>query len=147
MFKHLMLAVVVLVTSISAVWAQDAQPFCMRVSSKVDFGDRWKGWSPLAHWAYIDGFVDGQSGTFLKMSQGLPSAKYEELSKATFVFYNTDVLEKVLTDLYQDPANTFIVFSSMIYIARDKLSGLDVEPKLRRARQTDCATTDPKQFK
>jgi hypothetical protein len=41
-----------------------------------------------------------------------------------------------MTDLYRDPANTLIQFAAMIYIARDKLDGKDVEPALRAARQT-----------
>jgi hypothetical protein len=47
-----------------------------------------------------------------------------------------------MTSLYADPANTFIAHSSMIYIARDKLGGKDIETLLRKARQNDCGLTE-----
>jgi len=42
-----------------------------------------------------------------------------------------------MTNLYKDPSNTYIRYNSMLYIARDKLGGKDVEPALRLAREKD----------
>ncbi|MBA7548969.1 hypothetical protein ES705_41437 [subsurface metagenome] len=47
--------------------------------------------------------------------------------------YLLDII-KVVTDLYEDPANTRISISIMIDIAYQKLKGEDIEPLLREAR-------------
>jgi hypothetical protein len=44
-----------------------------------------------------------------------------------------------MTDLYRDPANALIRLGAMVYIARDKLSGKDVEAALRTAREKERA--------
>ena len=48
-----------------------------------------------------------------------------------------------MTNLYSDPANTYVRFDSMVYIARDKLSGKDVDPALRHAREMDRGYVSP----
>ncbi len=37
--------------------------------------------------------------------------------------------------LYQDPANTFVPWESMTYIARDKLKGQEIDEALKAARK------------
>jgi hypothetical protein len=51
----------------------------------------------------------------------------DRLRKETFTFYDTSALLDVMTSLYADPANTYIAYTSMVYIARDKLAGKDVQ--------------------
>lgn len=119
-----------------------AQP-CQDQVNKINFGRRWQSWSEGMRLLYIDAFRDGQSETYLAFDESLhlPAEPRERLRKALFLFYDSDVLGPVMTDLYKAPANTFISLSAMIYIARDKLSGEDVEPNLRYARQRKCEFT------
>lgn len=102
-----------------------------------NYGRQWNGWSNVSRSVYLEGFVDGQSNTFLALTNDLPAARREPLRLKTFTFYEADALRDVITNLYKDPANTFIRHDSLLYIARDKLSGKDIEPALRLAREKD----------
>lgn len=83
---------------------------------------------------YLEGFRDGQSRTYFAVMNDLPVARREPLQLATFTTYDTDVLGNVMTSLYADPANTYIQNDDMVYLARDKIGGKDVESALRDAR-------------
>ena len=50
-----------------------------------------------------------------------------------------DVVRKVMTALYKDPANVFVMPTAMLYIAKAQLSGEDTAPMLRYSRQNDCS--------
>jgi len=102
-----------------------------------NYGREWNMWSNVSRSIYLDGFVDGQSSTYAAVLNDLPSDRREPLRLQTFTFYERDSLRDVMTNLYGDPANTYVRHGSMVYIARDKLSGKDVEPVLRRAREQD----------
>ena len=110
----------------------------------VNYGQRWNGWSADRHWVYLEGFIDGQSGTFFRLSKEIPPERVQPLREESFVVYDVGVLADVITSLYADPANTYINFESMIYIARDKLSGKDIDIRLRRAREQDRGYTKAK---
>lgn len=105
----------------------------------VDHGRRWNSWSKLDRLIYLEGFVDGQSNTFIKVEQDLPVDRRKPLQQQTFTLYRKGALMDVITSLYADPANTYVAPSSMVYIARDKLGGKDTEAALRDARQTGCS--------
>jgi hypothetical protein len=79
----------------------------------------------------------------LAVFNDLSSARREQVRLATFTFYDEPALANVMTDLYRDPANTYIEYGAMVYVARDKLSGREVESRLRQARQSDCAFSQP----
>lgn len=83
--------------------------------------------------------------TYIAIRPDLPPNRQEALRLETFTFYETDALRDVMTSLYSDPANTYISFGSMIYVARDKLSGKDVEPILRKARVSGRGYSRPPQ--
>lgn len=108
---------------------------------RMNYGRQWNSWSNGVRQIWIQGFVEGQSDTFLKIRDTLHASgaekPWEDLKNATFVFYDYDALCDVMTNLYADAANTYIRYGATIYIARDKLSGKDVEPALRNARQRD----------
>jgi len=108
-----------------------------------NFGRQWKAWSNESRLIYLEGFVDGQSNTYLALSGDLPKERRESLRLQVFTFYDADALRDVMSSLYADPANTFIRHDSMVYIARDKLSGKDIEQALLRAREHDRAYTHP----
>jgi hypothetical protein len=109
-----------------------------------NYGEIWKAWDPAARSAYISGYVDGCSLTYLAASAWLPggeafrkpeSGRVKRVTEECFLVFENDSISKVMTDLYNDPANVFILHSSMILIARDKLRGDDVENKLKEARR------------
>ena len=111
----------------------------------VNYGRDWKRWPNAARSIYLDGFIDGQSKTYFALRADLPPNRQEPLRNETFTFYGTDALRDVMTSFYSDPANTYISFGSMIYVARDKLSGKDVEPMLREARKSGRGYVRPPQ--
>jgi hypothetical protein len=46
----------------------------------------------------------------------------------------------VITNLYKDPANSYVLFGDMVYIARDSLKGIDITDALLKARKHAIAT-------
>jgi hypothetical protein len=102
-----------------------------------NYGREWNAWSNVSRSIYLQGFVDGQSNTYLALLNDLPAERREPLRIQTFTFYDSAAIRDVMTNLYSDPANTYIRYDSMVYVARDKLGGKDVEPMLRRAREQD----------
>jgi hypothetical protein len=52
-----------------------------------------------------------------------------------FVRYTRDQIPDVISDLYKDPANAFIITLDMFFLARDKIEGKDVEKGLMEARK------------
>jgi hypothetical protein len=132
-----MLSTILLLSLITA--AQAASNPCQPSSDFTPFkyGTRWLQWDEHERDIYLEGFVDGGSVYFEFMLRQPERVRKEVFSKTT-VMYNSDVLSPVVTSLYKDPANVFIRYDSMVFIARDKIAGKDVEPLLRKARQTDC---------
>src|SRR5205823_6846189 len=100
----------------------------------VNFGEAWKSWPNDVRVVYLQGFMDGQSETHLAYFNVLPPKSREALARRTFLRYDLPILRDVITDLYRDPANTYIRLAVMIYIARDKLDGIEIEQRLRYAR-------------
>jgi hypothetical protein len=109
-----------------------------------DYGKQWNAWSSDRRLIFVEGFVEGQSATFFALFNDLPPGRREQLRLERFTFYKSDVLSSVMTSLYADPGNTYIRYGSMVYIARDRLNGKDIEPVLRRARELDRGYVDPK---
>lgn len=128
---RLVLAVLMIASLLQFGSSQDSR------DKYFNYGRLWKSWSDSVRSVYLEGFIDGHSDTFFKMSFSIPADKREQLKKATFTFYEDDVLRDVISDLYKDPANSFITFSAMVYIARDRLDGNDIEERLKHSRQFD----------
>lgn len=106
------------------------------------FGTEWLSWSENERSVYLRGLIDGNI-VLLKYTFTKPEPERQQILdyfKATALQYKPDALVPVMTSLYRDPANVFIRYNSMIFIARDKLSGADVEGQLRQARQSDCGS-------
>jgi hypothetical protein len=110
----------------------------------VNYGREWNAWSNGSPSIYLEGFVDGQSHTYLLLQNDVPAERREPLRLQTFTFYDHTVIRDVMTSLYADPANTYVGFDRMVYIARDKLAGKDIEATLRDARQKGCGYTETK---
>jgi hypothetical protein len=132
------------VSAPSATLLQTQTSFCSSPpngQALFNFGHQWNAWSNSSRSIYLEGFVDGQSNTYLLLQNDLPKERREPHRQQTFAFFDSDALRDVMTSLYSDPANTYIRYDSMVYIARDKLAGMDIEPKLRVARRSDCGFT------
>ena len=111
-----------------------AQSPCDR-PDKFNHGREWASWTGHLRATYLEGFVSGQADTYLAMLNDVPANRRDALKEQLFTFHPTDSISNVMTDLYRDPANAFIPYGAMVYIARDKLSGRDIEPKRRYSRQ------------
>ena len=105
---------------------QNAEPF--------NYGQVWNSRTDLTRDAWLKGFSDGVWRTceiVLDTKLGLPV--FEEIrDKINFPFNKLKIL-KVMTDLYSDPANKYVPFGKMVYIAQDKLNGKAVKNALRDA--------------
>ena len=112
----------------------------------VNSGQEWATMTVLARAWYVKGFQEGTGYAFNKTvgflidRQGsVKDSEIEPLRLATMTEHDASVLADLVTDLYRDPANTYITHAAMIYIARDKLNGKDTEPLLREARLRERA--------
>jgi len=122
------------------VFAQSSSTPCQAITGTMElfkYGNQWLQWNELERHIYLLGFVDGGS-VYFDFVFRQPERVRNELFEANAVKYDNDVLSPVITSLYRDPANVYIRYDSMVLIARDKIAGKDVEPRLRMARQNGC---------
>jgi len=109
-------------------------------TKRVNFGNTWNSWSDYIRDIYLQGLTDGQFYTFTLVP--LDSVKsFNSMREKVFLFFEPNVIRDVMTDLYKDPANTFISSAAMAHIARDKLQGKDISKTLRRAREHEQMVT------
>jgi hypothetical protein len=100
-----------------------------------DYGSEWRSWTDGARDDYIIAFNEGTRRA-LRDTYGLMSQERQErLRKRLAMEYEPYQLRDVMTSLYRDPSNTFIPYAEMIYLARDKLNGEDIEARLRLTRR------------
>lgn len=139
--KYLTMSVLVVCTTLAGA-AQAPPPPGMVAFS---YGQEWRLWTDVRRLAYLQGFMEGQSDTYLAAFDDLPIQRRDSLRLQTFLFHDIGAISDVMTDLYRDPANVFIRYGAMVYLARDKLSGMEIEPALRRARQAERGYVKPPQ--
>jgi len=132
---RVVLAIVCLLALCRVSSAQDIP----HAADRINFGQEWKDWTRPIRLIYLSAYMDGESDTYQKAVFDLPAAKREPFRLATALFFDVGAIADVMTDLYKDPANTFVRTGAMVYIARDKLSGKDVEAMLRYSREHDYA--------
>jgi len=109
-----------------------------------NYAELWKSYPEQTKRAYIDGFTDGVSETFFaaagswigydKLKDPVPE-KVKKVRDRVFLRYTKDQIPAVMTDLYKDPANAFILFQDMLLIARDKIEGKKIEESINEARK------------
>lgn len=110
-----------------------------------DYGKIWATWGEEGHTAYIWGFNNGKSHALIivgneiflsdKRGDKVPETFYENIRVQTMTLYDTNKIIDVITNLYKDPANSYIGFNNMFYIAQDSLSGKDVSKDILDARK------------
>ena len=119
----------------------------------LDYGAIWKGWGREGQHAYLWGFIDGGTAVLVTaMEEYVSSGKQvrsapkdcgvilDNTGKKTATLFDEYKLIDVITNLYKDPANSYILFGDMVYIARDSLKGNDVTDALLKARKHAIAT-------
>lgn len=114
-----------------------------------DYGKIWKIWGKEGQAAYLYGFVDGggraMQATMLQIiasnqrGDKIPDDFYESIRIKTATLYDGDKLIDIMTNFYKDPANSYIWFDDMVYIARDSLSGKDITATILEARKSAIA--------
>ena len=110
-----------------------------------DYGRIWKAWGRKGQTAYLWGFIDGGGCAMQavmdeiissdKPGNKIPSTFYDNIRDKTATLYDEAKLIDVISKLYEEPANSYIWFQDMVYIARDSLSGKDVTASILKARK------------
>ena len=119
-----------------------------------NYGKIWNSWSDYMRSIYIMGLKDGlqeqisfsfiarliieEKSVFDKYLKDSEVVKTEEARNKTlsdFIRGDDEVIRNVMTDLYEDPANTYISFYDMGGIAYRELKGKSLESLLREARE------------
>ena len=105
----------------------------------------WRSWDAVAREAYIHGVVDGTGSTYFTAAQewlgvsrltSKPEpANVTKVRERVFLREVESQVPPVVTDLYRDPANAYIVLIDMVYVARDKLEGKNIDAPLTAARK------------
>jgi len=114
-----------------------------------DYGEFWNILSEHEKQMYLLGMRDGMKtvttncikrfGPYLSKEKESQLAGIDFLTEykeyINFLSSSDPTILKVMTDLYKDPANTYIFFVGMVGIAYQKLKGEDIEPLLQEARK------------
>ena len=119
-----------------------------------NYGKIWNSWSDYTRSIYIMGLKDGlqnqicfsfiyrliieEKDVFDKFLKDSEVVKTEEARNKTlwgFINFDDEAIRNVMTDLYKDPANTYISFYDMGGIAYRKLKGESIELLLRELRE------------
>jgi hypothetical protein len=120
---------------------------CAGISSAepYNYGRDWVELSAPTRSAYVNGVIDGVNLAFdesqrewLPASENHaqpPSPQVERVRKRIFTMFEPATLVPVMTDLYRDPANALLPFRSVLYLARDKLLGENIDAALISARK------------
>src|SRR5260221_10370939 len=120
-----MLHVLLLIVLTSGVAnLQDKLPSnpCQALTSNYDlfkYGAQWSNWNEHERSIYLTGMLDG-SMIYVDFILRQPQNVQKEVFSKHSVVYDSDVLLPVITTLYQDPANVYIHYRSMLFLARDK---------------------------
>jgi len=119
-----------------------------------NYGKIWNSWSDYIRTIYIMGLKDGlqdqiyfsfirrliieEKDVFDKYLKDSEVIKTEEARNKTllgFIKFDDEAIRNVMTDLYKEPANTYISFYDMGGIAYRKLKGESIELLLRELRK------------
>lgn len=104
-------------------------PVSIKASESISYGSQWKSWSVDVRKVYIQGFLDG-------MFHVIEVAKHQDvtLPGGTLFCVEAPALYEYLAELYDNPDNASIDYTTMFYLARDKMIGRDISEPLIMAR-------------
>ena len=117
----------------------------VHATERFNYGQVWKLWPDYVRDVYLMGFQDGSVYAYFKaLHKWLPPGeafkkpepqRVKEVRESVFLFVDRSALRDVMTSLYEDPANTYIRWEKIVYLARDKLMGKDISQSLIKARK------------
>jgi hypothetical protein len=128
-----------------------AQLFCFGYTYADEMQDCskiWNSWGKDGQKVYLWGYRDGLGEVMTalmveivnNMAEKIPNNFYENIRVKTATLYDDDKLIEVITSLYKDPANSYILFSDMVLIASDSLSEKDISKRILQARKKAIET-------
>jgi hypothetical protein len=128
------LAIILLLTGIISIAKAD-EPY--------DYAARWNTWDVYTRTAYVIGVTEGISTAFFTTKGNLtkkPTPK-EELLIMDILNFGSGIERKkiieVMTDLYQDPANSYIETTKIFLYAQERIKGKDISRALENARRQE----------
>jgi|GEM_PF-3294400 len=123
-------------------------------SQPFQYGRYWQGLSKEMRENYVNGFKDGVGNALYhikakaylekdpKNQKELKLAE-EALTDLTSIHSDNRVLAEVMTDLYNDPANTYIPTTEILVISQAKLDGKPIDSMLLEQRKLAFETQKP----
>ena len=118
-----------------------------------NYRETWNSWTDYQRYIYLWGFNDARNRILfdvlfeIKRESGELESRWDEepsffdLKKMRNIIQKIQItddliaIRDIMTCLYEDPANAYIFFGSMISIASDKLSGEPIENRLPKERK------------
>ena len=131
-----------------------------------NYRETWNSWTDYQRYIYLWGFNDARKQIWVDISSIITEFRedktlslhelkslidltnkiaiietnasitdYEEINIGLQPF-DLKVIRDIMNDLYKDPANAYISFQNMIFMAKDKLSGKSIENKLMEERKS-----------
>lgn len=121
----------------------------LKASEIFNYGEYWLSISSRERARYVKGVSDGVAHAYFAAANSWlskdeifnspPTARVEEVRKKVFLMLEVSAISEVMTDLYKDPSNAFIIERTMLFLARDKLLGEKIEDALIKARKSAIA--------
>ena len=107
------------------------------------YGEAWLALASEAKFMFLEGYSEGviqgiaDAHKVITRKDGMDMKVFQKAVNLHNPYYNTDekVLIDVMTELYKDPANVYIQYDQMIWVAKHKLDGHTIEAELTNARK------------
>lgn len=129
----IVVTLILAIASVSAAWQQSNE------------AQIWNAWTNPVKDTYLKGFQEGAVVAYFKageswlqpgeLSQKPETNKVKKARESIFLLLDIEVIRDVMSNLYEDPANQYVQIFDMVYIARDKLRGENIDEALRKARK------------
>lgn len=112
-------------------------------AAPYNYAHLWLSWNRFVQEVYIDGVTDGIAEAYVLTMQTVAQEKWlttpepPELANLREKLFVRDTRTKicdVISDLYKDPANSFIPPLKMFFLSRDKIEGKNISDGLMKAR-------------
>jgi len=109
-----------------------------------DYAARWRSWNIISREAYVDGVTDGIAEAYFFTMENVGQDKVRKkpeppqvtkVRERLFVRDTRNQICEVITGLYKDPANAYIISLDMFFLARDKIEGKDIAKDIMDARK------------
>ena len=102
----------------------------------------WSSLSPGEKIAYLNGYSAGVAQAFAETLLAVKSPEYksnlpirDQVPAISITgIEEKDILSKVISNLYEDPANSYIQLNDVISVAIDKIAGKPTESAIQSAR-------------